>query len=92
MGPPSFLGKEKSAKCSWFPTQYFFTRPPLIFAIPSLVIPLQIIKCNISSLDQKSVNTPYYLIYEEFSVYSESSGNSEKKKGSKYCKKTFFFY
>ena len=42
-GLPSFLGKGKSTKCTYFVTGHCFIHPPLIFAVQSLIISLQII-------------------------------------------------
>ena len=46
----SFLGKEKSAKYTYFATGCFFIHPPLIFATQSLITELQHIKLCISLL------------------------------------------
>ena len=48
---PSFLGREKSAKCTYFATKRF-VHSSLIFASQSLVISLQHIKICISLLSQ----------------------------------------
>ena len=57
-GLPSFLGKEKSTKCTYFATGRFFIHPHLVFATQSLIISLQHIKLCISLLSQSL----YYLI------------------------------
>ena len=58
---PSFLGKEKPAKCTYFATGRCFIHPPLIFATQSLIISRQHIKFCISLLNQ-SLWTLYYLM------------------------------
>ena len=45
---PLFLGKEKSAKCSYFATGHCFIHLPLSFATLSLIISLRLIKLCIS--------------------------------------------
>ena len=43
-GFPSFLGKEKLAKCTYYVRGPCFIHPPLIFVIQSLILLLQHIK------------------------------------------------
>ena len=50
--PPSFLGKEKSAKSTYFAKGPCFIHPPLIFATQILIKSLQHIKLCISLLNQ----------------------------------------
>ena len=49
---PSFLGKEKSTKCTYFAIGRCFIHPPLIFATQSVIISLQHITLCISCLNQ----------------------------------------
>ena len=49
---PSFLGKEKSVKCTYLVTGRCFIHPLLIFATQSLVISLQHVKLCISLLSK----------------------------------------
>ena len=51
-GLPVFLGKEKSAKCTYFAKGRCFVHTPLVFATLSLIISLQHIKLFISLLSQ----------------------------------------
>ena len=51
-GLPSFLGKEKSAKYTYFATALCFIHHPLIYATQSLNVLLQHIKLCISLLSQ----------------------------------------
>ena len=42
-GLPSFLGKEKSTKCTYFATGCYFIHPSLTFATQSLIMSLQML-------------------------------------------------
>ena len=56
-GLPSFLGKEKSAKCTYFATGRCFIHPALIFAPQSLITSLQHIKLCISLLSHSRAHS-----------------------------------
>ena len=51
-GLSSFLGKEKTAKCTYFMSGRCFVHHPLIFAIQTLIISLQHTKLCISLFSQ----------------------------------------
>ena len=68
-----FFGKEKSTKCTYFPTEHSCINLPLIFVTQSLVISLKHIKLCISLLSQSlCVNTHITYWHERSSVNSES--------------------
>ena len=70
-GLPSFLGKEKLAKWTYFATRHF-VHPSLIFATQSLVISLQHIKLCISLFSQSVSTLVITYCHERSSINSES--------------------
>ena len=70
-GLPSFLGKEKLAKWTYFAKRHF-VHPSLIFATQSLVISLQHIKLSISLFSQSVSTLVITYCHERSSINSES--------------------
>ena len=71
-GLPTFLDKEKSAKCSYFPTRRCFIHPLLIFATQSLTVSPQHTKLFISLLSQSLWTLCITWCHERSSINSES--------------------